>query len=142
MHARHVLPLAALLLQLTPALPAHSQPAAGPPLPAIPQLMREVEEHQKMLEKVRENYTYTESQVTQDIDAKGQVTKTESRELEVFFVHSRQIDRLVKKDGKPLDERELRKETERVTRAVENAEKPARRSPRREVSQPSFNCWR
>jgi len=29
----------------------------NPPLPEIPQLMHEVQEHQKQLEKVRENYT-------------------------------------------------------------------------------------
>ena len=42
--------------------------------------MREVEEHQKQLDKVRENYTYTSLQTTQDMDANGQVKKTETRE--------------------------------------------------------------
>lgn len=95
-----------------------------PPLPEIHQLMQEVHEHQKQLNKVRENYTYSSTGVTQEIDSKGQVSKTESREVEVFFVHGHQIGRLVKKDGKPLTDEEQKKETERVTKAVENAEKP------------------
>ncbi len=57
---------------------AQAQPAANPPLPAISQLMNEVGDHQKRLEKVRENYTYSSTETTQDIDTNGQVKKTET----------------------------------------------------------------
>jgi hypothetical protein len=123
MHSFRIFPLAACLLFLFPALPAQTQPAATVPLPEIPQLMKEVQEHQKQLDKVRENYAYTSMLTIQEIDANGQVKKTETKELEVFFVHSRRINRLVKKDGKPLDDQEQQKETERVTKLVEKAEK-------------------
>jgi len=106
------------------ALPACAQQAANPPLPQISQLLHEVQDHQKTLEKVRENYTYSSMQTMQDMDARGQVTKTETREFEIFFVNGREIRRLVKKDGKPLDDHEQQKETERVTKAVEEAQKP------------------
>jgi hypothetical protein len=100
-----------------------TQQAASPPLPEIPQLMNEVHEHQKQLDKVRENYTYSVSRVVQEIDAKGQVSKTESEEAEVFFVNGQEISRSVKKDGKPLTDEEQNTETEHVTRLVEKAEK-------------------
>jgi len=102
------------------------QPAspAGSALPDIHQLMREVHEHQKQLDKVRENYTYTSLQTTQDLDSNGHVAKTETHEFEVFYVNDRLISRLVKKDGKPLDDHDQQKETERVTKAVEKAENP------------------
>jgi hypothetical protein len=103
---------------------AQSPQAAEAPLPAIPQLMKEVQEHQKQLDKVRENYTYTSLLTIEEIDANGQVKNTETKEFEVFFVHSRRIRRLVKKNGKPLDEQEQQKETERITRVVEKAENP------------------
>jgi len=122
--ARRFFPLAALLLPLLPALPVRAQQPAAKPLPDIHQLMKEVDEHQKQLDKVRENYTYTASQTTEDIDAKGHVTKTETREVEIFFVNGHEIFRRVKKDGKPLDESEQQKETERVTKAVEKAQQP------------------
>jgi hypothetical protein len=125
MHSRRIPPLVACFLTAWAALA--QQPAA--PLPDIHQLMKEVHEHQKQLDKVRENYTYTSLQTDQEIDSKGQVTKTESKEFEVFFVHSRQIERLVKKDGKPLNEHDQQKETERVTKAVEKAEKPDPEKP-------------
>jgi SepF-like predicted cell division protein (DUF552 family) len=122
--ARRFFPLAAFLLPLLPVLPARAQQPAAKPLPDIHQLMKEVHEHQKQLDKVRENYTYTSSQTTEDIDAKGHVTKTETREVEIFFVNGHEIFRRVKKDGKPLDESEQQKETERVTKAVEKAQQP------------------
>jgi hypothetical protein len=104
------------------------------PLPEIPQLMREVREHQRQLDAVRENYTYTSLQTTQEIDAKGQVKKTEIEEYEIFFVHGHPIARLVKKDGKALDEHEQQKETERVTKAVEKAGQPDPPKPGQELS--------
>ena len=124
MNAPPILRLSIFILPWLLAPLSLSQQAANPTLPDIHQLMQEVHEHQKQLEKVRENYTYSDSQVVQEIDSKGQVSKTESREIEVFFVHGHLIGRLVKKDGKPLTDEEQKKVTERVTQAVENAEKP------------------
>jgi hypothetical protein len=51
------------------------------------------------------------------------VKKTETEENEDFFVNSHVIERTVKKDGKPLDGHDEQKETERVTKLVEKAEK-------------------
>jgi frataxin-like iron-binding protein CyaY len=132
MHFLRIFPLAAILVSSLPWLSAQAQQPASPPLPAIPQLMHEVEEHQKALEKVVENYTYNSLQTTQDIDANGQVKKIETKEREVFFVHGRQIGRLVKKDGKPLDDQDQQKETERVTKQVEKAEKPESEKPKKD----------
>jgi hypothetical protein len=112
-----------LILPLLCALPMQGGQAADPPLPEIPQLMREAEAHQKQLEKVRENYTYNSTQTTQDIDSNGQVKKTESEEGEDFFVNGHVIERTVKKNGQPLNDHEQQKETERVTKQVEKAEK-------------------
>lgn len=119
-----IIPLAVFLLPLLLALSAQTEQAPNPPLPEIRQFMREVYEHQKQLDKLRENYTYSSLQTAQDIDANGRVTKTEIKEYEEFFVNGHQIARLVKKDGKPLDDQDQQKETERVTRFVEKTEKP------------------
>jgi hypothetical protein len=115
---------AGFLLSLFSASLLHGQKPADKPLPDIRQLMTEVAEHQKQVEKLREDYTYTAQTVTQDLDSKGQVKKTETGEFEEFFVHGRLIWRRIKKDGKPLDGEEQQKETERVTKAVEKAENP------------------
>ncbi len=93
------------------------------PIPEPRQLMKEVLEHQKNLEKVRENYTYTSLQTVQDVDSNGRVTKTETREGEDFFVNGHIIERTTKRNGKPLSGRDLDKETDRVTKLVEKAQK-------------------
>ena len=105
------------------ALCVQAQEPSGAPLPDVRKLMQEVEQHQKQVDKIRENYTYTSLQTTQDIDSSGQVKKTASDESEVFFVNGHRIDRAVKKDGKPLDPHDEQKETYRITKLVEKAEK-------------------
>ena len=95
---------------------------AGAPLPDAQQLMREVVEHQKQLDKVRESYTFTSLQTTEDLDSGGKVTKTESTESDDFFVNGHAIERMVKKDGQALSEGEEKKESERVTKLVEKAQ--------------------
>jgi hypothetical protein len=116
-----------LLLLMVPL--AQAQQEVNTPLPAIPELMREVLDHQKQLDKVRENYTYSSLRTIQDLDANGQVQKTETEEIEEFFVNGHLIGRTVKKDGQPLDEHEQKKETERVSKLAEKAEKTPRDQP-------------
>jgi hypothetical protein len=100
--------------------------AAAPPdkpLPDPHQLMQDVFAHQKQLDKIRETYTYTMQTTTQDLNGDGAVTKTELEEFEVFFVNGHEIARLIKKDGKPLDAHDEEKESARVSKLVEKAEK-------------------
>ena len=137
-----ILLLAGIMLFLAPAHLAPAQQTTrqvgqaglagqnGQALPDIPQLLREVREHQKQLEKAREDYTFTSLQTTEYLDAGGRVTKTESGEAEEFFVNGHQIGRLVKKDGKPLDDQAQQRETERVTKWMEKAEKPDQEPPK------------
>src|SRR5215472_2125010 len=107
---------------LAPAI-APGQAANDAPLPDVPRLMQEVMDHQKKLEKVRESYTYNSTQTVQDVDGNGKVTKTETTETENFFVNGHAIERTVRKNGKPLDAHDEQKETERITKLVQKAEK-------------------
>lgn len=112
-------------LSLSRAAPAQQPPPANPngPLPDIRELMRQVVEHQRQLEKVRENYTFNSVQTVEDIDAGGKVTKTESEEYNDFFVNGHIIERMMKKNGQPLTAGEEQKETGRVTKLIEKAQK-------------------
>jgi hypothetical protein len=111
-----------IFLTLLVPCSARAQQAGEGPLPDIRQLMNEVHDHQHALDKVRENYTYTSLQTTQEIDPKGQVRKTEVSEFEEFFVNGHLIGRKVKKDSQPLSDHDRQKETERVTKLVEKAQ--------------------
>jgi hypothetical protein len=115
--------LKGLLLPLLLGPSSLAQQLPSPPLPDIRQLMNEVQAHQRRLDKVRENYTYSTLETTQDIDSNGKVTKTESVEQEDFFVNGHVIARTVKKNGQPLSDHDQQKETESVTKLVEKAEK-------------------
>jgi hypothetical protein len=115
------------------------QAQAAAQLPDARQLMREVQDHQKQLEKIRETYTYSSLQTTQDVDANGKVTKTESSEHEDFFVNGHVIERTVKKNGQPLSDHDQQKETEHVTKLVDKAEKT---SPDEPLEGPSISVSR
>jgi hypothetical protein len=115
--------LTALLAPFAARAQQPPQPPSNAPLPDIRELMRQVVDHQRQLEKVRENYTFNSIQTVQDVDASGNVTKTETEEYNDFFVNGHIIERLVKKNGQPLTAGEEQKETERVTKLIEKAEK-------------------
>ena len=109
------------LLLVSSALGQQAAPDAA--IPDIRQLMVQVMDHQKQLEKVRENYTYHSSNSVQEIDSGGKVTKTETEESEVFFINSHRIERTEAKDGKPLNDHDQQKEQERIGKLVEKAQK-------------------
>lgn len=113
---------AGVLLFLLPAQLAIAQ-AANEKLPDVRELMREVHEHQRQLDKVRESYTYSSLQTVQDIDSNGQVKTTKTEEHEDFFVNGHLIERTVKKNGNSLDDHDQQKEADRVTKLVEKAQK-------------------
>jgi len=106
-----------------------AQQGGNGPLPDIRALMQQVLDHQRELDKVRESYTYTTFQTVQDIDSNGQVKKTQTEEHEAFFVGGHIIERVVKRNGQPLNGHDEEKETERVTKLVEKAEKTPRDQP-------------
>lgn len=100
----------------------HAQAAMNAPLPDIRQLMGEVQAHQHALDKLRESYTFTSMHSIEDVDANGQVKRTRTDEQENFFVNGHIIQRLVKRDGKPLSAHDEQKEIERLTKTVEKDE--------------------
>ncbi len=95
----------------------------GKPIPDIVSLMRQVQAHQRELDKTRESYTYREHQTINELDRYGKTKKVERRESQVFFVNSHQVERLVGKDGLPLDAADQAKENERVKKEIVKAQK-------------------
>ncbi len=93
------------------------------PIPDAATLLREVAQHQRQMDKVRENYTWRESIVTHMLDKHGNVKKTESEVDDVFFVNTHEIRRQIEKDGKPLTADEEKKEQDRVMKQMEKAQK-------------------
>jgi hypothetical protein len=103
-----------------------SEPAA---LPDAATMLREVEAHQKQLDKVREDYTFRSVQTTRQLDSSGNTKKVETEEHEVFFVNREQVQKLVRKDGKDLTPDQARKEQDRVNKEVLKISKPGYSNP-------------
>lgn len=93
------------------------------PIPDAATLLKLVAQHQRSMDRTRENYTWRESIVTQTLDKHGRITKTESKVVDVFFVNTHEIQRLVQKNGRALTPDEQKKEQERVMKEVAKAEK-------------------
>jgi hypothetical protein len=122
-----VFAVAAGIQCLVPVMAAGQEQKPGnehsDPIPGVRALIGEVVEHQRQLEKIRENYTYRSSFTDEETDADGRVKKTETEEREVFFVNTHRIERTVKKNGNGLSDRDQQKEQERVNKLVEKAER-------------------
>jgi hypothetical protein len=114
------LEIAASLVIVTAAALA----ADPPPIPDAATMLREVEAHQKQLDKAREDYTFRSVQTTRELDNKGNTKKIETEEHEVFFVNGNEIEKLVRKNGKELTADQARKEQERVNKEVLKVSKP------------------
>ena len=113
---------------------AGQSPSASPAgqktaLPDAATMLREVEAHQKQLDKVRENYTFRAVQTVRQLDSSGNTKKVETEDHEVFFVNGHQVQKLVRKDGKDLSPDQARKEQDRVNKEVLKISKPGYVNP-------------
>ncbi len=111
---------------VAPSTHAATEPG---PLPDAATMLREVEAHQKQLDKVRENYTFRATQTTRQLDSRGNTKKVETEEHEVFFVNGHQVQKLVRKDGKDLTPDQARKEQDRVNKEVLKISQPGYTNP-------------
>jgi hypothetical protein len=111
----------------TPSTSAANEPQTA--LPDAATLLREVEAHQKVLDKVRENYTFRAIQTVRQLDSSGNTKKVETEEHEVFFVNGQQVQKLVRKDGKDLTPDQARKEQDRVNKQVVKVSQPGYVNP-------------
>jgi hypothetical protein len=114
-------------------MPAPAVSASEPaPLPDAGSMLREVEVHQKQVDKVRENYTFRALQTTRQLDSSGNTRKTETEEHEVFFVNGHRVQKLVRKDGKDLTPDQADKEQNRVNKEVIKISQPGYTNPERD----------
>ncbi len=115
-----------LLVCVVPSPVGASDPGA---LPDAATMLRDVEAHQKQLDKMRENYTFRSVETTRQLDSSGNTKKVETEEHEVFFVNGHRVQKLVRKDGKDLSPDQARKEQDRVNKEVLKISKPGYSDP-------------
>src|SRR5450631_2742918 len=119
----------ALLVSLACVTPSTIGASDQAALPDAATMLREVEAHQKQLDKVREDYTFRAVQTTRQLDSSGNTKKVETEEHEVFFVNGERVQKLVRKDGKDLSPDQARKEQDRVNKEVLKISRPGYVNP-------------
>lgn len=92
-------------------------------LPDLKALFKEIDENQKAIDKLKENYAGTRSEEESEYDKTGKISKRELHEYSFFYLRGHEVSTLVKKDGEPLSEEEQKKENDKVQKEIQDIEK-------------------
>ena len=92
-------------------------------LPDLAALFKKIDENQKAIDKIRENYAGTRTEEETEYDGGGKIKKVETNQYTFFFLNGEEVSTLVAKDGKPLSGREQEKENEKTRKEIEKLEK-------------------
>jgi len=92
-------------------------------LPDLQALFKEIDEHQKAIDKIKENYAGTRVEEETEYESDGRVKKHEAKEFTFFYLDGDEISTLVKKDGKPLTDEEQKKENEKTQKEIQDVQK-------------------
>jgi hypothetical protein len=88
---------------------------SGKAVPVDPvALIKTVEANQNQIEAARKDYIFHRRDEMPELDSQGRLKTNKVREYEVYFIGPWEIDRLLSKDGKPLNEGERKKQDEEV----------------------------
>ena len=129
MKFRWILRCPALLLLAVLAV-AQSIPAAKLATPTSPPgvtlsqdqiraLIRRSAENDIQNDKKQRDYTYVERQEMHHLDGKGNVKSTETETSDVMEIYGEQVQKLVAKNGKPLSDKDAKKEDEKIQKLID-----------------------
>jgi hypothetical protein len=82
------------------------------------ELFRVVGEKDIENDKRLHDYTYIERDVQNRLDGKGRTKSTETETYEVLEIYGEQVQRLIEKDDKPLQEKDAAKEEEKIQKVI------------------------
>lgn len=121
-------------VQPTPA-PVQAQEAEKPPTATLPDLnpgpngklsqeqmqalFRIVADKETENHKLEREYTYIDREVQHKLDGKGTVKSTEIKTYEILDIYGEQVQRLIAKDDKPLDDKEAAKEDAKIQKIID-----------------------
>jgi hypothetical protein len=92
-------------------------------LPDLKALFKEIDDNQKAIDKLKENYAGTRVEEETDFEKDGKVKKTEMKEYTFFYLNGQEISTLVKKDNKALSGEEQKKENEKTEKEIQDIQK-------------------
>lgn len=92
------------------------------PLPDIKTLLNEIRANVDKIEKILDNYSYTETRTEREIDKAGNLVQKDSETTSLSFYKGYRIRRTVAKNGRPLSASEQASEDKRVEKQVKEIE--------------------
>jgi hypothetical protein len=92
-------------------------------LPDLKALFKEIDDNQKAIDKIKENYAGTRTEEETEYDKEGKVSKHELKEFSFFYMNGDEVSTLTKKDGKPLNNEEQKKENEKTQKEIQENQK-------------------
>jgi hypothetical protein len=101
-------------------------------LPDLKALFKEIDDNQKAIDKIKENYAGTRVEEGNDFDKDDKLKKVERKEYTFFYLDGQEVSTLVKQDDKPLSEDEQRKENEKTQKEIQNIQKRAEKKEAKE----------
>ncbi|WP_158786092.1 hypothetical protein [Granulicella sp. L46] len=104
-----------------PTPPADATPPTMQPFPPTTQLLLDVERNQKASEAANKDYTYHVHIEQQELDRKGEIKKTDTTDSESLTIEGIRVDRTVARNGKPLSDKDVQKESDRLDKEVAKA---------------------
>lgn len=92
-------------------------------LPDLKALFKEIDDNQKAIDKIKENYTGTRAEEETEFESNAKVKKREVTEYTFFYLNGEEVSTVVKKDGKALSDAEQKKENEKTQKRIEELQK-------------------
>ena len=92
-------------------------------LPDLKALFKEIDNNQKAIDKIKENYAGTRNEEQTEYDKTGKIAKRELKGYSFFYLNGSEVSTLVSKDGNPLSDEEQKKENEKTQKEIQNLQK-------------------
>ncbi len=104
-------------------------------LPDLKALFKEIDDHQKAIDKIKENYAGTRVDDETEYESDGRIKKREVKEYTFFYLDGDEISTLVKKDGQPLSGDEQQKENEKTQKEIQEIQRRQSKKDAKEEKQ-------
>ncbi len=107
---------------------------SGEPLPDIAKLLTELQSNEDEVEKLLDQYSYTQRSIKREIGKDGVLRDVESETYQLSFYKGNRIRRLIEKNGKPLKPSEQEDADKDAGKRVEEIEKQIAKDEKRAQS--------
>jgi hypothetical protein len=96
-----------------------SKPVSSLSEDQIRELIRQTAANDMENDKRQRDYTYIQREQQHRLDGKGQAKSTETKTSEIMELYGEQVERLIAKDDKSLNDKDSKKEEEKIQKVIE-----------------------